>query len=197
MADTLYLNLWWPSFTEQEMLAHLECVLRHFPFSSTKPGIGYFAVHGVSWSEPVLTQETFDYQVTPQQAVALAAEFLHDDNGYIFEAAWDLWSPGDQYDSWSEQPHPVKLLVHGSNFEDGISEESGHVQVDFGLDSDFLFDEMELTEIGQQRVKENIAKLVAFSAAVEKHCGVSARLLWSESEENLAQKLIARLQRLN
>jgi hypothetical protein len=71
------------------------------------------------------------------------------------------------------------------------------VQVDFGLDSDFLFDQMELTEIGQERAKENIAKLVAFSAAIEKHCGISARLLWSESEENLAQKLIARLQRLN
>ena len=99
--------------------------------------------------------------------------------------------------STSEQPHPVKFLVHGPNFEDGISEESEHVQVDFGLDSDFLFDEMELTEIGQQRVKENIAKLVAFSAGIEKHCGIGARLLWSESDENLAQKLIARLQRLN
>jgi hypothetical protein len=197
MADTLYLNLWWPSFTEAEMLARLECVLRQFPFTRERPGIGYFAVYGVSWSEPVLTQETFDYQVTPQQAVALAAEFLHDDNGYIFEAAWNLWSPAEQYDSWSEQPHAVKFLVHGQNFEDGISEESGHVQIDFGLDSDFLFDEMELTEIGQQRVKENIARLVAFSAAIEKNCGISARLLWSESEENLAQKLITRLQRLN
>src|SRR5262249_25292426 len=124
MADTLYLNLWWPSFSEAEMLARLECVLRQFPFSRERPGVGYFAVYGVSWSEPVLTQETFDYQVTPQQAVALAAEFLHDDNGYIFEAAWDLWSPGEQYDSWSEQPHPVKFLVHGLNFEDGVSEES-------------------------------------------------------------------------
>jgi len=29
---------------------------------------------------------------------------------------------------------------------------------------------------------------------VEKNCGVTGRVLWSESEENLAQKLIARLQ---
>jgi hypothetical protein len=35
---------------------------------------------------------------------------------------------------------------------------------------------------------------VSFTAAVEKNCGISGRLLWSESEENLAQKLIARLQ---
>jgi len=91
----------------------------------------------------------------------------------------------------------VKFLVHGPNFEDGIADESGHVQIDFGVDSDFLFDELELTEIGQQRIKENIARLVSFSAAIEKNCGISARLLWSESEENLAQKLITRLQKLN
>ena len=197
MPDTLYLNLWWPSFTEAEMLARVECVLRQFPFSQTHPGIGYFAVHSVSWNEPIISQQTFDDQTTPQQAVALAGEFLHDDNGYIFEAAWDLWSPGRQYDSWNEQPHTVKFLVHGSNFEDGVANESGHVQIDFGADSDFLFDEVELTEIGQQRVKENIARLVSFSAAIESNCSISARLLWSESEENLAQKLITRLQRLN
>jgi hypothetical protein len=43
-------------------------------------------------------------------------------------------------------------------------------------------------------MRANIAKLVAFSAAVEKNCAVSGRVLWSESEANLAQKLIAKLQ---
>lgn len=197
MADSLYLSLWWPSFTDAEMMPRLECVLRQFPFSRQYPGIGYLAVHSVSWNEPTVRQETFDYRVTPQQALALAAEFLHDDNGYVFEAAWDLWLPGREYDSWIKQPRKVNFVLHGPNFEDAIYNESGHVQIDFGLDSDFLFDEVQLTEIGQQRVKENIAMLVAFSAAIEKNCGTSARLLWSESEENLAQKLIARLQKLN
>jgi len=197
MPNSLYLNLWWPSFNEVEMMPRVECVLRQFPFSRKHPGIGYFAVQSVSWNEPIISQETFDYQVTPQQAVALASEFLHDDNGYIFEAAWDLWSPGEEYDSWVLQPHKVKFLVHGLNFDDGTHNENGHVQIDFGLDSDLLFDEVDLTEIGQERVKENIAKLVAYSIAIEKNCSISARLLWSESEENLAQKLIARLQKVN
>ena len=43
-------------------------------------------------------------------------------------------------------------------------------------------------------MRANIAKLVGFSAAVEKNCGITGRVLWSESEENLAQKLIAKLQ---
>jgi hypothetical protein len=47
------------------------------------------------------------------------------------------------------------------------------------------------------RIRDNVAKLVAFTNAVEKSAGVRARLLWSESEENLAQKLVARLQRVH
>ena len=39
-------------------------------------------------------------------------------------------------------------------------------------------------------------KLVELSNHLEKAAGVKARLLWSESEENLAQKLLARLQQL-
>jgi hypothetical protein len=41
----------------------------------------------------------------------------------------------------------------------------------------------------------NVQKLVNFTTAVEKNTGISGRVLWSESEENLAQKLIARLQK--
>jgi hypothetical protein len=48
----------------------------------------------------------------------------------------------------------------------------------------------------EARVRENVQKLVEFTNAVEKNCGTSARLLWSESDENLAQKLIARLQKV-
>jgi hypothetical protein len=33
--------------------------------------------------------------------------------------------------------------------------------------------------------------------SVEKNCGISSRLLWTESGEPLAEKLISRLQRLN
>ena len=42
----------------------------------------------------------------------------------------------------------------------------------------------------------NVTKLVAVTAAVEKNCGIRGRVLWSESDESLAQKLIARLQKV-
>lgn len=197
MADSLYLNLWFPSFSEADMMPRLLCVLQQFPFSQSRTGIGYIGIFGVSWREPVIFQETLDYRADPQHAIKHASEFLHADNGYIFEALWDLWTPGAEYDSWRLEPQRVKFLVHGPAFEDGIGEESGNIQIEFGFDSAFLFEDVDLTEIGEQCVKENIAKLVSFSAAIEKNCGVHARLLWSESEENLARKLIARLQKVN
>jgi len=55
---------------------------------------------------------------------------------------------------------------------------------------------VKLTPLAEMRVRENVQSLVAFTAAVEKNCGTSTRLLWSESDENLAQKLIARLQKV-
>ena len=46
-------------------------------------------------------------------------------------------------------------------------------------------------------IQKNVELLLAFTLSVEKHCGISSRLLWTESGEPLAEKLIARLQRLN
>jgi len=37
---------------------------------------------------------------------------------------------------------------------------------------------------------------VTFHSKVETHCAISGRVLWSEWEENLAQKLIAKLQQM-
>jgi len=46
-------------------------------------------------------------------------------------------------------------------------------------------------------IRRNVESLLAFTLSVEKNCGISSRLLWTESGEPLAEKLIARLQRLN
>jgi hypothetical protein len=53
-----------------------------------------------------------------------------------------------------------------------------------------------LTSEAERNIRSNVQKLVEFTALVEKNAGATGRLLWSESEENLAQKLINRLQRV-
>jgi len=181
------------------MLPRLLSVLKQFPFSTDRPGIGYLAVRSVSWEEPIVFEQTFDDRATPEQSLALAAEFLHEDNAYELDVLWDLWVPtqeGDLDETWTLKPQTVKFIAFGTEFEEGTFQENGHIQVDFGLDAPFLFEEADYTSVLEQRIKANVQKLVAFTSAVEKNCGISGRILWSESEDNLAQKLIERLQRV-
>jgi len=181
------------------MLPRLLSVLKQFPFSAERSGVGYLAVRSVSWEEPITFEQTFDDRATPEQSLALAAEFLHEDNAYELDVLWDLWVPtkeGDLDETWVLRPQTVKLIAFGREFEEGTFQENGHIQVDFGLDAPFLFEEADYTSVLEQRIKANVQKLVAFTSAVEKNCGISGRVLWSESEDNLAQKLIERLQRV-
>lgn len=198
MADPLYFSLWFPSFSEREMMPRTLGVMHQFPFSAARPGIGYVAVHPMSWNEPPIYSQAFDFRTDPERATQLVGEFLHDDYAYEFEALWDLWTPPEEDEGeWVVAPAPVRFTVHGPGFAGGIYQEQGHILVDLGLDLPFLHEEMDLTDGAELCVRANVQKLVGFTTAVEKNCGLAGRLLWSESEENLAQKLIARLQKVN
>lgn len=196
MSDPLYLSLWFPDFSGPEMLPHAFAVLQQFPFSAQRPGITYFALHPVSWNEATVLERRFPLGIDPGQAALLAAETVHEDYAYVFEGSWDLWTPEMTKESWVLEPALVKFIVQGEEFDDGAYQQTGHVEVDFGLDSFFLQPETSLSEQTHAKIRENVAKLVEFSKHVEKSSGTSARLLWSESEESLAQKLVARLQRV-
>jgi hypothetical protein len=197
MPDSLYLSLWFPSFDEPEILPRTVSVLRQIPFSPARGGVTYLAIQPVSWSEPTILERRFRPGVAPEEAVAEVAEFLHDDYAYIFEAYWDLWTPPEGAEKWVLEPTLVRLTAHGLEFEEGAAESTGHIQIDFGLDTSFLHEEVSLTSEAEPNIRSNVQKLVEFTALVEKNAGATGRLLWSESEENLAQKLINRLQRIN
>lgn len=199
MADQLYLNLWFPSFSEGEILPRLLSVFKQFPFSAQRPGVSYLSVHPISWQEPALLEQGFDYGTDPGVALGMAEEFLHSDNAYDLEAFWDLHIPeleGDLDEKWVLRPQPVKFIAFGTEFDDATHQQDGHIQIDFGLDTPFLHDEVDFTPEVAERVKSNVQRLVAFIHDVEENCGVSGRLLWSDGEGNLAQKLIAKLQKV-
>ena len=196
MSDPLYLSLWFPDFSGPEMLPHAFSVLQQFPFSSQRPGVTYFALHPVSWNEATVLERRFPSGIDPGQATLIAAEQVHDDYAYVFDAYWDLWTPDESNANWVLQPAAVKVIVQGEQFDEGVYQQTGHIEVDLGLDSYFLQPETALNDQTRAKIRENVAKLVEFSANVEKKSGASARLLWSESEESLAQKLIARLQKV-
>jgi hypothetical protein len=195
MPDPLYLSLWFSTFEADDMLPRALAVMRQFPFSEVKLGITYLALHPVSWNEPTILEQRLRPGIPPEEAVLIASDLLHEDYAYFFEAFWDLWTVGKD-DEWTLQPSQVKFLVHGTEFDDGVYQQEGHIQVDLGLDSPFLQEDVPLTVEAAARVRANVQRLVEFTSKVEKNSGASARLLWSESDQNFAQKLIARLQRV-
>ncbi len=157
-----------------------------------------------------------------ETAVAEATEQLHDDMAYEFEMRWQLWSPiaDDDFHNrldiapdlesqrefgrldtlWKLQSSTVRFLGLGPQFDDASFEQNGHIRIDFGLDTPWLAENLadeDLDEDATRHIQQNVEMLLAFTLSVEKNCGVSSRLLWTESGEPLAQKLIDRLQRVN
>ncbi|MGA9529945.1 MAG: hypothetical protein WBS24_17665 [Terriglobales bacterium] len=197
MADSLYLSLWFPSFDLPDILSRTISVLRQIPFSAAQPGVSYLAIHPVSWNEPTVLERRFVPPLAPEDAVTLTTEFLHEDYAYVYETYWDLWGPAEAGASWVMKPSLIRVIAHGAEFEDDAAATAGQIQIDFGFDTPFLHEEMALTMETETRVRSNVQRLVEFTGKMESNSGATGRLLWSESDENLAQKLISRLQRTN
>jgi hypothetical protein len=253
MADQLYLSLWYPNFRFEALPAALNCVLRQFAHvASSGPGANAFSkrvvaatVYPISFTESPTYQRIYvnddRAQDTPdtagsiiEDAVAEAAEYLHDDMAVEFEMRWNLWTPDispaapaeAQLDTfWRLEPRTVRILGFGPHFDDAGYEQNGHIRIDFGLDTPWTLESIDPAaeeedrldsdrdpdtgrydednpqllhdEQTSRRIQQNIELLLAFTLSIEKNCGISSRLLWTESGEPLAEKLIARLQRLN
>ena len=197
MADSLYLSLWFPTFDLSEILPRTVSVLQQIPFSPARPGVTYAAVHPVSWAEPTILERRFVPGLPPEEAVGAVADFLNNDYAYVFEAYWDLWTPPSGAEKWMLYPSLIRAIAHAPEFEENAASAAGHIQIDFGLDAPFLYEELSLSLEAENRIRGNVQRLVEFTANVEKNSGATGRLLWSESEENLAQKLITRLQKVN
>lgn len=111
--------------------------------------------------------------------------------------------------AWRLRTHTVRVLGFGPRFDVAGYEQNGHMLIDFGIDTPWVpnplhpapslkaLEESGLDETAQVHVQQNIEKLLAFTLLIEKNCGISSRLLWTESGEPLAEKLIARLQRVH
>jgi hypothetical protein len=196
MADTLNLSLWFPGFDTEVMLPRLLEVLRLFPFSERRAGIQYASVQPVDWSEPTLFEESFSPGADAEAVAGFLREFAQPDIALRLEAYWDLWVLDAASRQWLLQPEKVTFTAHGLEFDEGSYAESGHILIDFGLDFPFLHEGLELNPDDALRVKANVATLIEFTHRVERECRTTGRVLWSESEENLAQKLIARLQQV-
>ena len=218
MADQLYLSVWFPNFRFAGLPAAVVAVLRQFARVSGLPKVAAAAAYPVNFSEPPVYQRVYVLDTRAEDsadtsaaiienAVAEAMELLHEDTAYEFEMKWQLWTyeagEGGLDGIWRRVPATVKVLAFGPEFDEATFEQNGHIRVDFGLDTPWVFDEEEVWDDedakaeAAKKIKDNVEMLLAFTLSVEKHCGIASRLLWTESGEPLAEKLVGRLQKLN
>ena len=94
---------------------------------------------------------------------------------------------------WARGPRLVRVTGYGPLFDEGAYEQDGHIRIDFGSDTPFLAEDADLDRVGARHVEENVRQLVELAAGIEKASGATARLLWSELGESLAQRLAERL----
>ena len=216
MADTLYLSLWYPNLRLATMADKLTAVLGAFAKHGGDARVYSATVWPVSWSESPVFQRVYghgDRGLDPHQAVEDALELLHEDYAYEFQIGWSLWEPEVLTGSsdlstplrsaeddgargqprWARETRLVRVTGYGPLFDEGAYEQDGHIRIDFGSDAAFLDEEIELDATAARHVEENVRQLVELTAAVEKESGATARLLWSELGESLAQRLAARL----
>jgi hypothetical protein len=204
VADQLYLSLWFPNFRLVALAPAVVGVLRQLASAAGASTVTAAAVYPISWNEAPLYQRVYLEDETeaaqPEAAVAEAMEMLHEDYAYEFEVKWDLWVPetvGGLDTIWRQEPRPLRVTGFGPDFDEGSYEQNGHIRIDLGTDAPFLQEDVTLEPEAAVHVQQNVQKLIDVTHAIQNNLAVSSRLLWSESGESLAEKLIARLQRLN
>jgi hypothetical protein len=216
MADTLYLSLWYPNLRLAAMADKLTAVLSVFATHGGEARVYSATVWPVSWSESPVFQQVYGRRVgapavgdkagepgtkgelgaEPRAAVEETLALLHDDYAYEFQIGWSLWeleTPSSLDSRWMREPRLVRVTGYGPLFDDGAYEAEGHIRVDFGPDGPFLEEGVELDSLAARHIEENVRQLIELTAAIEKASGATARLLWSELGESLAQRLAARL----
>jgi hypothetical protein len=205
MSDTLYLSLWYPNLRLETLPDKLTAVLGAFAAHGGEARVYSATVWPVSWSEPPVIQQIYGRLgdtagkrgVEPRLAVEEALELLHEDYAYEFQIGWSLWeleTAGGGLDTrWVREPRLVRVTGYGPLFDEAAYEQDGHIRLDFGSDAPFLEEDLELDSVAARHVEENVRQLVELTSAVEKASGATARLLWSELGESLAQRLAARL----
>ncbi len=216
MSDTLYLSLWYPNLRLAGLADKVMAVLGEFARHGGEARVYAATVWPVSWQEAPVFQRVWGRALTmataeepgqpaqlglePRVAVEETLELLHEDYAYEFQIGWSLWeleTAAGMDSRWARVTRLVRVTGYGPQFDDGAYEQDGHIRIDFGSDAPFLEEEAEIDSAAARYMAENVRQLVDLTNAVEKASGATARLLWSELGESLAQRLAARLSQGN
>lgn len=183
MGDPLFLSLWLRGYSPIALPVYLRKALSIFPYSTLAP-MSVLRIYAISLHEAPIFEEFIEGIPDPQAVAQQAQEFLHEDCAFQLETQWDLF----QWDGeWGLKPSRALIEVYAPEFEGAGGE---HVRVDLGPNGLYL----PQPQSDQLRpVQSNIRSLLRLTQDLEEELTVERRLLWSDEEENFAERLGALL----
>jgi hypothetical protein len=225
MANRAFASLWCrriapegadqEGLAEQAMLVLLEGFLATVPLSEPKPGFTSLVIRAVGPGETPLVDWPLGSRPLAG-VIEVARQHLHADCCCEVQAHWDLWSFDAEAAAWRLTPQPLEIAFHGQDYDDGVFEEAGHIQVRVGFEHLFTGHAgllglgerraaapehpAEAAFLGQMsapeklreyqaRTRENIQKLHAWMQRAQELLPVERFRLWSEGEENFEARM--------
>lgn len=187
MADPLFLSVWLTGYSPLALTIYFQKILEVFPFSKLQLG-SVLRVYAVSFQEVPVYEGFIDTEMDANEAAAVVQEFIYDDCCIQLETKWDLY----QWDgSWELKPSRVSIEVYGPRFERDVLNplnDAEPIWIDLGPEGTFL----PQPKSDQLRpVQSNIRSILHFADDLQGVLAVERRLLWSETEDNFAERLSA------
>jgi hypothetical protein len=186
MADQLFLSYELRGFTAQNMVRHLEKVLRLFPYSRLSERGALLRIQAISTTEPPLFEQRFeDPPGQIDEILNAVKEYAAPDCAAFLEVAWDIWT----YDGeWKLTPSVVVLACFGPRFE---SDSSDNLRIEFGMDTPFLPQSDLPNSLFMAR--SNVRSLLHLVHEIDRTFVINQRRLWTETGQNFAETLQAAL----
>ena len=183
MTDRIFLSLWLHGHSQYTVLQTLGQVLERFPVSvhDRRASLRVFALELV---EPALIERHFE-EGEVDEIILAARDFDNPDYAYETDLRWDLW---EKLGTWKLAPNQLRVIAFGPDFPSDMGE---HLLIDFG--PEFLYrpggasgDDV---KPNWTALRSNLRSVLRLVSDCEEILPISKRLLWSDSGEDLADRI--------
>jgi len=183
MTDRIYLSLWLRGYSQANMLQMLGRVLERLPVS-VHDRAASLRVFAMELIEPALIERHFE-EAQVDEIILAARDFDNPDYAYEVDLRWDLW---EKLDTWKLTPNQVRVIAFGPEFPSDMGE---HLLIDFG--QEYLYLPGENEKPNWTALRSNIRSVLRLVSDCEEALPIAKRLLWSDSGEDLADRIEAAL----
>jgi len=181
VADTLALSLWLRAFRQEDALRHFEELVRVFPFSHLRPGVSAVRIYAFEFSEPPAMEQGFAGETDVESVIGLCREFENSDCAYVVDGWWDLWRYDD---GWKLAPSKVSLICFGPEFDNA---ERDHLRIELGSELNYLPNPGAPENL--RALHSNLQSVLRLSREMGESLPVEREKLWTETDENFAERL--------